>query len=186
MIITRSFDENKYLQGRAFDEGFEAGVLAPQNRLDRDPFEEGTKPDPLPVSLRLSLSLSLSLWVVPLRLIHGDSGGFVSHSRERLVGKAEWQSRSKRGRDDAFAFAPDHIGLYRLPMPWKTHLETRRSRLHPSPSDHHAKLTQSLQQSASQHTPSGSTAACSATPTFAPPPGETLAKAIATGLGVDQ
>jgi hypothetical protein len=36
-------------------------------------------------------------------------------------------------------------------MPWKTHRETRRSRLHPSPSDHHAKLTQSLQQSASQH-----------------------------------
>ena len=37
-------------------------------------------------------------------------------------------------------------------MPWKTHRETRRSRLHPSPSDQHDKLTRSFQQSARQHT----------------------------------
>ena len=39
----------------------------------------------------------------------------------------------------------------RLPMPWKTHRVTRRSRLHPSPSDQHDKLTRSFQQSARQH-----------------------------------
>ena len=33
---------------------------------------------------------------MPLQLVHEDSGEFVSHFRECLVGKAEWQSRSKR------------------------------------------------------------------------------------------
>jgi hypothetical protein len=89
------------------------------------------------------------------------------------------QPLEARDGTDAFAFAPDHIGLTDCPclgklierrgeaaaiwflcVPQTLSLDAMRNGIgnqrsppqhQPSPSDHHAKLTQSLQQSAIQH-----------------------------------
>jgi hypothetical protein len=118
--------------------------------------------------------------VVPLRLVHRDSGGFVSNFRECLVGKVS-VAKPLEALDgtEAFAFGPGHIGLIdcpclgilverrgeaasiwflRVPQTLSIHALRNRNgnqrtlpQLQPSPSEHHAKLTISLQQSASQH-----------------------------------
>jgi hypothetical protein len=91
-----------------------------------------------------------SLWrkqAVRLRFIHGDSGGgFISHFGECLVGEGG-AAKPLKARDGTDAFAPDHI-RQSIAHALKN---SSREAAEPPPSHHHTKLTQSIQQSASQH-----------------------------------